>query len=262
VLVCVQHNASDDNKLERQAFICGLLSLPLMLMAAVGLDVALVIVSLYPPVGFFIGFESVMPAYFAYRILVEVVMEAIPQARIAFLWQAPDLQSAVPSLCWDCTETVCRVTAEAVLRHSAENVLRLHARCAFPHSRSEGQHIRCSQWPGNMCCTVQVMLQLIAWQTKPTYPRCKGLRSEDEGVLWLSTGAVIQISIFIAILNLCKTIMTLYIEASSLEMGMIQYIKCAAAALIPSRFLQRTVKEAAELCSLIRLCVRLARLRQ
>jgi hypothetical protein len=75
----VQRKGSDSDKLERQSMICAILSFPLMLMAAVGLDVALVIVSLYPDVAFFIGFESVMPAYFAYRILVEVVLEALPQ---------------------------------------------------------------------------------------------------------------------------------------------------------------------------------------
>ena len=68
-------------KLERQSLICAILGFPLMLMAAVGLDVALVVVSLYPDVAFFIGFESVMPAYFAYRILVEVVLEALPQVQ-------------------------------------------------------------------------------------------------------------------------------------------------------------------------------------
>lgn len=74
-----QKKVSNVEKLERQSLICAILAFPLMLFAAVGLDVALVIVSLYPNVAFFIGFESVMPAYFAYRILVEVVLEALPQ---------------------------------------------------------------------------------------------------------------------------------------------------------------------------------------
>lgn len=77
----MQRKVSDVEKLERQSLICAILGFPLMLMAAIGLDVALVIVSLYPHVAFFIGFESVMPAYFAYRILVEVVLEALPQVR-------------------------------------------------------------------------------------------------------------------------------------------------------------------------------------
>jgi hypothetical protein len=97
----VQKQVSDVDKLERQSLICGILSFPLMLMAAVGLDVALVIVSLYPHVAFFIGFESVMPAYFAYRILVEVVLEALPQVcykagrHLKCTAQGPGLQKAI-----------------------------------------------------------------------------------------------------------------------------------------------------------------------
>jgi hypothetical protein len=71
-------------KYEREALICAIVAFPLMLMASVGLDVALVIVSLYPNVTYFIGFESVMPAYYAYRTLLEVVLEAIPQ--VCYCW--------------------------------------------------------------------------------------------------------------------------------------------------------------------------------
>ena len=76
---CLQ--AVDVKALEREALWTAVVSFPLMVMAAVGLDVALVIVSLVPRVAFFIGFESIMPAYYAYRLLVEVVLEAVPQVR-------------------------------------------------------------------------------------------------------------------------------------------------------------------------------------
>ena len=87
----MQKKVGDVEKLERQSLICAILGFPLMLMAAVGLDVALVVVSLYPNVAFFIGFESVMPAYFAYRILVEVVLEALPQVHF---WRTASLVSS------------------------------------------------------------------------------------------------------------------------------------------------------------------------
>ena len=45
-----------------------------------------------------------------------------------------------------------------------------------------------------------------------------------------STNQIIQFSIVIAVLNLFKTVGTLYFEASSLEMGMMQYIRCLPAA--------------------------------
>lgn len=76
---CVQ--VVDVKKLEREALWTAVVSFPLMVMAAVGLDAALVVVSLVPSVAFFIGFESIMPAYYAYRLLVEVVLEAVPQVR-------------------------------------------------------------------------------------------------------------------------------------------------------------------------------------
>lgn len=75
----------DVKKLEREALWTAVVSFPLMVMAAVGLDAALVVVSLVPSVAFFIGFESIMPAYYAYRLLVEVVLEAVPQVSFVAL---------------------------------------------------------------------------------------------------------------------------------------------------------------------------------
>lgn len=43
------------------------------------LDLALVAVSLYPPLTYFLALERIMPAYWAYRTLIEIVLEALPQ---------------------------------------------------------------------------------------------------------------------------------------------------------------------------------------
>jgi hypothetical protein len=50
-----------------------------VLFAAVGFDIIFIIVSFYPNLMFFLGVENIMPAYNAYRILIEVVLEALPQ---------------------------------------------------------------------------------------------------------------------------------------------------------------------------------------
>lgn len=68
-------------QIRREAMICAVLSFPVVILAAVGLDVTLVVVSLYPRATYFIELENVMPAYYAYRTLVEVVLEAVPQVR-------------------------------------------------------------------------------------------------------------------------------------------------------------------------------------
>lgn len=74
---------------------------------------------------------------------------------------------------------------------------------------------------------VQVLLQLIAFRTRPDTARkgrsdfCNG----EQQFMGFSTDQIIMLSIVIAVLNLFKTIGTLYFEASSLEMGMMQYIR-------------------------------------
>lgn len=76
-----QVSVADALRLQREAIICAAIAFPIMLIAAVGLDLAFVIVSFYPNMAFFLRLEGVMPAYLAYRILVEVVLEAVPQVR-------------------------------------------------------------------------------------------------------------------------------------------------------------------------------------
>ena len=74
---------------------------------------------------------------------------------------------------------------------------------------------------------MQVLLQLIAFRTRPeeaSNNSRRGCNGRQE-FLGFSTNQIIQLSIVIAVLNLFKTVGTLYFEASSLEMGMMQYIR-------------------------------------
>jgi hypothetical protein len=79
---------------------------------------------------------------------------------------------------------------------------------------------------------LQVLMQLIAFRTRPkiTDRRCAllagGNSDGQEKFFGFTTNQIIMLSIFIAVLNLFKTIATLYYEAASLEMGMMQYIRC------------------------------------
>lgn len=69
-------------KLQREALICAVVGFPLLLLVSVGFDVAFVLSSFHPNLTVYLGLENVMPAYNAYRILIEVVLEALPQVRI------------------------------------------------------------------------------------------------------------------------------------------------------------------------------------
>jgi hypothetical protein len=76
----VQHGHPEEiRKLEREALTCAIVSFPIVLFSAVGFDIAFIFVSFYPSLMFFLGIENIMPAYSAYRILIEVVLEALPQ---------------------------------------------------------------------------------------------------------------------------------------------------------------------------------------
>ena len=60
-----------DPKMQKQlrveALRLAIVSYPLMLLVAAALDLAFVIVSFIPHMVFFLGLESIMPAYHAYR---------------------------------------------------------------------------------------------------------------------------------------------------------------------------------------------------
>jgi hypothetical protein len=68
-------------QVSREAAVCAILAFPIMVIASAALDITLVIVSVYPPLTYFLSLERIMPAYWAYRTLIEIVLEAIPQAR-------------------------------------------------------------------------------------------------------------------------------------------------------------------------------------
>eukprot|EP00892_Ulva_mutabilis_P004685 jgi/Ulvmu1/2589/UM014_0040.1 len=160
--------AVDIKALEREALWTAVVSFPLMVMAAVGLDVALVIVSLVPHVAFFIGFESIMPAYYAYRLLVEVVLEAVPQVVLQLI------------------------------------ALRLEDSDGR-QDRRDGDAAR----KGHECSSDESIARLLG-------------RDGDAASL---TEKLLYISIGIACLNLVKTLVVLYVEASGLRMGLLQYTK-------------------------------------
>lgn len=73
---------------------------------------------------------------------------------------------------------------------------------------------------------LQVLLQLIAYRTRPGDASKSRICNGSEELFGFTTNQIILLSICIAVLNLFKTIGTLYYEASSLEMGMMQYIRC------------------------------------
>jgi branched-subunit amino acid transport protein AzlD len=136
-------------RLRREALLCAMVAFPLFLVAAAAFDLAFVIVSFLPHMTFFLGLEGIMPAYHAYRILVEVVLEALPQ----------------------------------------------------------------------------VVLQMIALLV---------LKQQPFQLWGLSIPQIIAISMTIALLNLVKTLIILKVEATELDLTLVQYIKCALCLLLLS----------------------------
>ena len=67
------------DRLYREGLLLAVVSFPLMVMGAVALDIAFITVAFVPRLTLFLRLESIMPAYVAYRIFVEVVFEALPQ---------------------------------------------------------------------------------------------------------------------------------------------------------------------------------------
>ena len=96
-------------KLRREALVCAIIGFPLLLLVAAGFDLGFVLSSFHPNLTVYLGLENVMPAYNAYRILVEVVLEALPQVRLRSPAGSADLFSRfVFSLRWFDTTRVSR----------------------------------------------------------------------------------------------------------------------------------------------------------
>jgi hypothetical protein len=96
-------------RLKREALTCAIVSFPLMILAAAGFDIAFVIVSFYPNMAFFLGLEGVMPAYLAYRILIEVVLEAVPQVCL-------NINAITLTACWGRCRIKCSLQRPSMLQ--------------------------------------------------------------------------------------------------------------------------------------------------